>query len=161
VIPRRSGKAVACESMGQDYFCHQHPQMPRYIRALVPGGSFSWPWLCSKGAGSYYSRKIPGFAGGLLLMEHIADLRAAFAAAHQRRPFTIDAIAVLPDHLHCIWMLPAGDSDFSSGCRPSRHVLPAAFRPVRACQHAACRRVNAVSGSGGSRSTSSAMNRNT
>ena len=28
--------------------------------------------------------------------------------------FTIDAIVILPDHLHCIWTLPPGDSEFSS-----------------------------------------------
>jgi putative transposase len=32
----------------------------------------------------------------------------------RRRPFAIDAIVVLPDHLHCIWTLPPGDADFSS-----------------------------------------------
>jgi putative transposase len=29
-------------------------------------------------------------------------------------PFAIDAMVVLPDHLHTIWTLPEGDSDFSS-----------------------------------------------
>ena len=32
-------------------------------------------------------------------------------AARQRRPFTVEAIVILPDHLHCIWMLPSGDED--------------------------------------------------
>jgi len=31
-----------------------------------------------------------------------------------RRPFQIDAIVFLPDHLHAIWRLPDGDSDFST-----------------------------------------------
>jgi len=26
----------------------------------------------------------------------------------------IDAIVVLPDHLHCVWTLPPGDGDFST-----------------------------------------------
>lgn len=30
------------------------------------------------------------------------------------RPFRVDAIVILPDHLHCIWTLPEGDADFSS-----------------------------------------------
>jgi REP element-mobilizing transposase RayT len=29
-------------------------------------------------------------------------------------PFKIDAIAILPDHLHCIWTLPENDADFST-----------------------------------------------
>jgi putative transposase len=37
-----------------------------------------------------------------------------FKAARRRRPFTIEAIVILPDHLHCIWTLPSGDADFSS-----------------------------------------------
>ena len=27
--------------------------------------------------------------------------------------FDIDAIVVLPDHIHCIWSLPEGDVDYS------------------------------------------------
>ncbi|HET6632049.1 MAG TPA: transposase [Rhodanobacteraceae bacterium] len=46
-----------------------------------------------------------------LLVEHADLLRAAFADARKARPFDIVAIAVLPDHLHCIWQLPAGDAD--------------------------------------------------
>jgi putative transposase len=33
------------------------------------------------------------------------------------KPFEIDAIVVLPDHLHCIWRLPDGDADFSGRWR--------------------------------------------
>jgi putative transposase len=35
-----------------------------------------------------------------------------FKAARRRRPFTIEAIVILPGHLHCIWTLPSGDVDF-------------------------------------------------
>jgi putative transposase len=28
-------------------------------------------------------------------------------------PFEVDAMVILPDHLHCIWILPDDDSDFS------------------------------------------------
>jgi putative transposase len=47
------------------------------------------------------------------LLDHIAPLRTAFRIARHERPFTIDAIVILPDHLHAIWMLPEGDADFS------------------------------------------------
>jgi REP-associated tyrosine transposase len=30
-----------------------------------------------------------------------------------RHPFAIDGIVVLPDHLHTIWTLPEGDSDYA------------------------------------------------
>lgn len=32
-------------------------------------------------------------------------------------PFHVDAVVVLPEHLHAIWTLPAGDSDFSERWR--------------------------------------------
>jgi putative transposase len=48
-----------------------------------------------------------------LLTENLECLRAAFRSTRQRHPFAIDAIVVLPDHLHTIWTLPQGDSDFS------------------------------------------------
>lgn len=48
-----------------------------------------------------------------LLTDNIELLRAAFRNVRQRHPFAIDAIVVLPDHLHAIWTLPEGDADFS------------------------------------------------
>jgi putative transposase len=44
-------------------------------------------------------------------------LRAAFRYTRYRHPFTVDAIVILPDHLHALWTLPAGDSDFSTRWR--------------------------------------------
>jgi putative transposase len=48
-----------------------------------------------------------------LLADHIDTLRAAFRETRRRHPFAIEAIVVLPDHLHAIWTLPEGDSDFA------------------------------------------------
>ena len=48
-----------------------------------------------------------------LLTEHVDALRAAFRYARLQHPFTIDAIVVLPDHLHAIWTLPEGEADFA------------------------------------------------
>jgi putative transposase len=47
----------------------------------------------------------------------ISLLREAVAATRQNYPFAIDAFVVLPDHLHAIWNLPPGDSDFSTRWR--------------------------------------------
>ncbi|WP_115228145.1 hypothetical protein [Iodobacter fluviatilis] len=33
------------------------------------------------------------------------------------RPFQIDAWALLPDHLHTVWTLPAGDADVATRWR--------------------------------------------
>ena len=32
----------------------------------------------------------------------------------QRHPFTIDAIVVLPEHLHALWTLPEDDNDYAT-----------------------------------------------
>jgi len=48
-----------------------------------------------------------------LLIENIERLRAAFRLCLSRYPFEIEAIVVLPDHLHTVWRLPEGDADFS------------------------------------------------
>ncbi len=49
--------------------------------------------------------------------EMVELLRVAFRNVIARFPFTIDAIVVLPDHLHCIWTLPDQDADFSTRWR--------------------------------------------
>jgi putative transposase len=48
-----------------------------------------------------------------LLTEHITILRDAFRVVKNAHPFVIDAVVVLPEHLHTIWTLPEGDDDFS------------------------------------------------
>ncbi|MFI3220393.1 MAG: transposase [Methylococcales bacterium] len=49
-----------------------------------------------------------------LLIEKIDTLRAAFRYVKERRAFHINAIVIMPDHLHCIWTLPPDDADFST-----------------------------------------------
>ena len=41
-------------------------------------------------------------------------LRAAFRDCRQRWPFRVDALVMLPDHLHAIWTLPPDDADYSN-----------------------------------------------
>jgi putative transposase len=47
-----------------------------------------------------------------LLVARIDALRDAVRKVRRRFPFHIDAWVVLPDHMHCLWTLPEGDSDF-------------------------------------------------
>jgi putative transposase len=51
-------------------------------------------------------------AGDDLLVLEIERLRAAVRQTRAELPFDIRAWVVLPDHLHCIWDMPAGDADF-------------------------------------------------
>ena len=48
-----------------------------------------------------------------LLIDKIDELRNAFRYVKQRKSFHIDAIVIMPDHLHCIWTLPPDDGNFS------------------------------------------------
>jgi REP-associated tyrosine transposase len=48
-----------------------------------------------------------------LLVEHIGALREAVRATRERFPFQIDAIVVLPDHIHAVWTLSDDDVNFS------------------------------------------------
>jgi putative transposase len=50
-------------------------------------------------------------------MDHVDALRMAFRIARHERPFTIEAIVILPEHLHAAWTRPSGDSDFSGRWR--------------------------------------------
>ena len=52
-----------------------------------------------------------------LLTERIDTLREAFCVVKDAHPFKIDAMVILPDHLHTIWTLPNGDHDFSQRWR--------------------------------------------
>ena len=72
--------------------------MPNYRRVKTPGGTFFFT------VNLLERRK-------RLLVEHVGLLRDAFRAAKRSRPFRIIAIAIMPDHLHCIWQLPEGDAD--------------------------------------------------
>jgi putative transposase len=49
-----------------------------------------------------------------LLTEHVELLKKAFRHVKQKHPFCIDALVVLPNHLHCVWTLPEGDSNYST-----------------------------------------------
>lgn len=48
-----------------------------------------------------------------LLTEHIHCLRSAFRKVQQKYPFFVDAIVILPDHLHMIMTLPTEDLSYS------------------------------------------------
>ena len=85
---RRRGRGPAGYSAG----------MPNYRRVWVPGGTYFFTV-------NLLERR------RTLLVDHVSALRDAFRAVRIARPFELLAIVVLPDHLHCIWRLPAGDAD--------------------------------------------------
>lgn len=74
--------------------------MSNYLRPRLPGRPvFFTVCLAQRGA--------------CLLTEEIDILREAVRVTRARRPFSIDAWVVLPDHMHAIWTLPADDPNYS------------------------------------------------
>ncbi len=53
----------------------------------------------------------------MTLVEYIDVLRTAMARTLRERPFAIDAMVVLPEHLHAVWTLPPGDVDYAGRWR--------------------------------------------
>lgn len=50
----------------------------------------------------------------LCLDKSRAALREAIADTRASHPFAVSAWVLLPDHMHCIWELSKGDTDYST-----------------------------------------------
>lgn len=50
-------------------------------------------------------------------------LRVALERVRQDRPFTNLALVLLPDHLHAVWELPPGDSDYATRWRRIKSIF--------------------------------------
>ncbi len=79
--------------------------MRQYIRSIVPGGTY------------FFTLTLERRRGNRLLVEHADLLRRAFRKVRHDWPFDLDAIVVLPEHLHCLWTLPLEDGDYSTRWR--------------------------------------------
>ncbi|MFZ2159875.1 MAG: transposase [Bradyrhizobium sp.] len=75
--------------------------MPQYIRAKFKGSVFFFTVVLAQRPST-------------LLIEEIGRLRQTYRTVQAGRPFETVAVCVLPDHVHSIWALPEGDSDFST-----------------------------------------------
>jgi putative transposase len=75
--------------------------MPNYRRFTVPGALYFFTVVTNE--------RRP------FLVDELARkcLREAFDVVRARYPFEIPAIVLLPDHLHAVWSMPEGDSDYS------------------------------------------------
>ena len=75
--------------------------MPNYRRADTPGATYFFTLV------SYQRQKI-------LCDENIrAALRDAIVTTRTKYPFIIDAMVLMPDHLHAVWTLPEHDNAYS------------------------------------------------
>ena len=74
--------------------------MPNYRRAYVPGGSFFFTVVVHRRRHLFADPPATALLGSVL------------RRCQMRWPFTVNAVVLLPDHLHAIWSLPAGDSEY-------------------------------------------------
>ncbi|MDD2913915.1 MAG: transposase [Gallionella sp.] len=79
--------------------------MRTYTRAFAPGGTF------------FFTANLAD-RSKTLFIEHIDELRESVKRVRDIHPFHIDAMVVLPEHIHAIWTLPPGDTDY-----PNRWAL--------------------------------------
>ncbi|MGK7944792.1 MAG: transposase [Microcystaceae cyanobacterium] len=77
----------------------------QYRRAKTPGATYFFTLV------THHRRPIFDES------ENIDLLREAFRYVMKQHPLKIDAIAILPDHLHCLWTLPENYADFSTRWR--------------------------------------------
>lgn len=91
--------------------------MSNYRRAVLLGGTFFFTVVT-------WNRR-PIFTRE----ENVDKLRRAFRKVMITRPFKIDAMVILPDHLHCIWRLPDNDADFSGRWREIKKAASRAIDP--------------------------------
>ncbi|MBN2411249.1 transposase, partial [candidate division KSB1 bacterium] len=75
--------------------------MPNYKRIYIPGAQYFFTVVT-------YNRQ------PILTNQTARELlREAILNVKDNHPFEINAICLLPDHLHCIWTLPPDDFDYS------------------------------------------------
>jgi putative transposase len=75
--------------------------MTAYRRAYAPGATW------------FFTVALAERRANPLLVARVDALRAVFRDVQAHHPFRIDAIVVLPEHLHCLWTLPPNDANYS------------------------------------------------
>jgi putative transposase len=73
--------------------------MRNYIRADTPGATYFFTVALQDRSARW-------------LVDQVDVLRECVAATKAQHPFRIDAMVVLPEHLHALWTLPPGDANF-------------------------------------------------
>jgi putative transposase len=90
--------------------------MTNYRRHRLPGGTYFFTVVIA-------DRQLD------LLVRHIEHFRAVWREEQQRAPFVTLALVVLPDHLHAVWQLPEGDTDYSNRWRRIKGRFSQALPP--------------------------------
>ena len=75
--------------------------MPNWRRNFVPGGTYFFTVVTHQRRPIFDSPDARTILGNVM------------RESQQTHPFEVRAIVLLPDHLHCIWCMPRGDSGYS------------------------------------------------
>lgn len=78
--------------------------MPNYRRYHHPGGMF------------FFTVNLRDRRSNLLT-ENFDLFMSIYQKQSEARPFHTHSYVILPDHIHCIWELPDGDSDYATRWR--------------------------------------------
>jgi putative transposase len=70
------------------------------------------------GGGTYFFTVNLAERTRTLLVDYVDTLREVMRMVKAAHPFHLDAMVILPDHLHAVWTLPVGDGGY-----PMRWVL--------------------------------------
>lgn len=84
--------------------------MPRYRRLYIPGGT-------------YFFTVALADRSATTLVDEINLLRSVYASVNAQHPILCRAMVVLPEHIHAVWTLPEGDSDFSTRWRKIKSLF--------------------------------------
>jgi len=76
-------------------------EMVQYRRSYVPGGTYFFTVTLQNRPST-------------LLVDYVDLLRECFRNIKKDKPFNIEAMVIMPDHLHTIWTLPEHDADYSA-----------------------------------------------
>ncbi|HFE39493.1 MAG TPA: transposase [Gammaproteobacteria bacterium] len=93
--------------------------MSHYRRATTPGATYFFTVVTHQRKNRFTNPS------------SIELLREAFRTIKARKPFEIEAIVVLPDHIHCLWKLPEDDHDFSGRWREIKKYVTKRMTNIR------------------------------
>ena len=96
--------------------------MSNYRRAKIPGG--------------YYFFTVVTYDRQPLFSNESARvcLRQVWKDVQQRWPFTVVALCLLPEHLHCVWKLPDGDDNYPTRWSLIKRRFAQQYRGMNTCR---------------------------
>ncbi|MCV6604575.1 MAG: transposase [Porticoccaceae bacterium] len=83
--------------------------------------------------GCYFLTLILHDRTSALLVKEVTLLREAFAAVNKKHPFLIDAISIMPDHLHLLMQLPEGCSRYPLRVQQIKAAFTRSIKSQGAC----------------------------